>query len=94
MSEGFAVSTTMTRAKMNRILANHRAAERDAEFFIAHPELLEPYRGEWIVTHAGRVVAHSLDGSEAARQAPATDYPGPSFFYLPTREELAGFHII
>lgn len=84
----------MSAARRERILAVHRAAERDAAFFAAHPELLDPYRGQWVVTHERRVIAHSPDGSEAARLAPAEKYPGSSIFYLPTREELEGVFIL
>ena len=88
------MSDTFPAEKRERLLAVHRAAERDAEFFATHPELLEPYRGQWIVTHEGRVVAHSPDGSAAARLAPAEKYPGSSIFYLPTREELEGVFVL
>ena len=85
---------TMTDAKRERLLAIHRAAERDAAFFAEHPELLEPYRGQWVVTYDCRVIAASPDGSEAARRAPAKDYPGSSIFYMPTLEELEGILVI
>ena len=84
----------MSASKLEQLIASHRAAERDTAFFVAHPELLEPYRGEWIVTHECRVIAHSPDGSEVARLAPARDYPGSSMFYLPTHEELKGIWVI
>jgi hypothetical protein len=83
----------MPASKKERILAVHRAAERDAAFFAEHPELLEPYRGQWVVAHEGRVIAHSPDGAGLAERAPAHKYPGSSIFYLPTREELEGVFI-
>lgn len=88
------MSTTISPAKLERIRAVHRAAERDAAYFATHPELLDPYRGQWVVTHEGRVIAHSPDGSQAARSAPAEKYPGSSIFYLPTVEEIAGVRIL
>lgn len=47
-----------------------------------------------VVTHEGRVIAHSPDGSGLAKRAPADKYPGSSIFYLPIREELEGVFII
>jgi hypothetical protein len=85
---------TMSASKLEQLKASHQATERDTAFFIAHPELLEPYRGQWIVIHECRVIAHSPDGSGLAERAPLHKYPGSSMFYLPTREELEGVWVI
>lgn len=74
--------------KQELILAVHRVAEAERAWLAQHPEVLEPYRGQWVLVHNHRVVAHSPDGSEVARLAPARDYPGAIFEYIRTREEL------
>lgn len=70
-----------------QLLRDFRAAEHVAEHFARHPELLEPYRGHWVVTHGGRVVAHARDGSSIAKRHTVRDFPGSRMFYVPTREE-------
>ena len=70
-----------------RILAVLRKAERERDWLARHPEVLAPYRGQWVVVHDHRVVAHSPDGAEAARLAPTSEYPGAVFEYIPTLEE-------
>lgn len=77
-------------SKKERILAVLRAGQRDDEMLAQNPGALEPYRGQWVVTHEGRVIAHSPDAAEAARQATAADYPGSHLRYVPTREEREG----
>jgi hypothetical protein len=74
-------------SKEERILAVLRAGERDDELLAQNPGVLEPFRGQWVVTHEGRVIASSPDGGEAARQASAADYPGSHLRYVPTRDE-------
>ena len=70
-----------------------RQGEADGEWLAQHPEVLEPFRGEWVVVHGGRIVAHSPDGREAAQSAPTSQYPGALLEYVPTREEASAPHI-
>lgn len=74
--------------KEELILEVHRVAEAERAWLGQHPEVLEPYRGQWVLVHNHRVVANSPDGLEVARLAPAADYPGAIFEYIPTLEEL------
>ena len=76
------------------LLDDYRTAERAAKHFARHPELLEPYRGQWVITHEGRVIAHSPDGSAIAGRHTVADYPGSRMFYVPTREEAAAVLIL
>lgn len=71
-----------------------RSGERDREWLAAHPTALDPYRGEWVVIHEGRVVAHHRDGRRLARLANARSHPGSSILYVPTREEAEAVHIL
>ena len=64
-----------------------RQGEADRLWLAEHPEILEPYRGEWVAVHKGRVVAHSPDGPDVGRQVSAGDYPGCLFFRVSTHEE-------
>ena len=70
-----------------------RQGEADGEWLAQHPEVLEPYRGQWVVVHKGQIVAHSPDGREAAREGNARTYPGAWLFYVPTREEAEAVRI-
>ncbi|MGH2354208.1 MAG: DUF5678 domain-containing protein [Chloroflexota bacterium] len=70
-----------------------RQGDMDNRWLEEHPEALEPYRGEWVVVHNKRVVAHSRDGREAARAGNVHRYPGGSLFYVPTREESEAIRI-
>jgi hypothetical protein len=70
-----------------------RQGERDREWLAAHPGVLEPYRGEWVVVHKGQIVAHSPDGRELARMAPASRHPGALLEYVPTREAAEAVHV-
>jgi hypothetical protein len=70
-----------------------RQGERDRAWLEQHPGVLEPYRGEWVVIYEARVVAHSPDGREVARQASARLYPGSTLLYVPTLEESAGIRV-
>lgn len=84
-------STSMSKAmpatKKEHILAVLRAGQRDDELLAQNPSVLEPYLGQWVVTHEGRVIAHSPDGAGLAERASARDYPGSAVRYVPTREE-------
>jgi hypothetical protein len=68
--------------------------EADWQWLAEHPEILEPYRGEWVVVHKRQVLAHSPDGREAGRQVSAGTYPGCLFFRVPTREEAEAVRIL
>lgn len=81
-------------SKDEQLLQDFRAAERDAEHFARHPELLEPHRGEWVITQRGRVVAHSPDGSAIAKRHTVREFPGSRMFYVPTREEAGAVLIL
>jgi hypothetical protein len=71
-----------------------RQGEADGEWLAQHPEVLEPFRGQWVAVHGGRIVAHSLDGREVARQANTREYPGAWIFYVPTRKEAEAVRIL
>jgi hypothetical protein len=71
-----------------------RSGERDREWLAAHPAALEPYRGEWVVIHERRVVAHDQDGRRLARLANARSHPGSSVLYVPRREEAEAVQIL
>lgn len=85
---------TVAMSKEEQLLQDFRAAEQDAEHFARHPELLEPYRGQWVITHRTRVIAHSPDGSAIARRHTVRDHPGSRMFYVPTREEAGAVLIL
>ncbi len=76
-----------------QMLGAMRQGEADGEWLAQHPEVLEPFRGEWVAVHGGRIVAHSPDGREVARAAPTSRFPGALIEYVPTREEADAVHI-
>ncbi len=75
------------------LLAAMRQGEADRQWLDKHPDVLQPYRGQWVVAHRGRVVAHSADGREVAGTASASRYPAALLEYVPTREEAEAMHI-
>lgn len=77
-----------------RMLEAMRQGQADNEWLQEHPEALKPYRGEWVVVHDRRVVAHSPDGREAARAVDPRTHPGASIFYVPTFEEAEAVRIL
>lgn len=77
-----------------RLIEAIRQGEIDDRWLEAHPEALEPYRGEWVVVYQERVIAHAPDAREVARLVPAAQYPGSTMFYVPTREESAAVRIL
>ena len=88
------MSKTAPASKKERILAVLSAGARDDELLARNPGVLEPYRGQWVVTYGGRVVAHSPDGAGLAERASARDYPGSSVRYVPTREEEEAVRVV
>jgi hypothetical protein len=88
------MADTVTRVKVPpEVIEVLRQGESDDRWLQEHLEILEPYRGEWVVVHGRRVVAHAPDGRDVARVAPASDYPGALLLYVPTREEARAVHI-
>ena len=77
-----------------QMLEAMRQGEADGEWLAQHPEVLEPFRGEWVAVHGCRIVAHSPDGREVARQANTREYPGAWVFYVPTPEEAEAVRIL
>ena len=75
------------------LLAAMRQGEADDRWLQEHPEALAPYRGQWVVIHRRRVVAHSGATPDVARAAPADKYPGALLLYVPTEEEAGAVHI-
>jgi hypothetical protein len=71
-----------------------RQGQLDNQWLEEHPEALDPYRGEWVVVHSRRIVAHFADGREAAREGNADKYPGGTLFYVPTDEEANAIRIV
>ena len=90
-----AIGATMaTRANVtDQMLAAMRVGEVNREWVDEHPEVLEAHRGEWVVVHEGRVVAHSPDGVEAARVIPERALSGALLEYVPTRAEADAVHL-
>jgi hypothetical protein len=88
------MADTITRGKVSsELLAVMRQGEADDRWLQEHPEALAPYRGEWVVIHGRRVVAHSGQTPDVARAAPADKYPGALLLYVPTEEEARAVHI-
>lgn len=77
-----------------QMLEAMRQSQADNRWLEQHPEALEPYRGEWVVVYRQQVIAHSRDGREVARAAPASLYPGSTMFRVPTREESEAVRIL
>jgi hypothetical protein len=75
------------------VLEALRRGALDREWVDEHPEVLEPYRGQWVVIHNRRIVAHSPDAAEAARAAPAARYNGGLLEYVPAREATPAVHV-
>ncbi len=75
-------------------LAAMRQGEADREWIEAHPEVLEPFRGQWVVVHQRQVVAHSADAWDAALRGSTDRYPGCLLIHVPTREEAAAVHVL
>ena len=71
-----------------------RQSEADRQWLAAHPRVLDRYRGQWVVVHKGRIVAHSPDGSDLAREGDARAYPGALVFRVPTKEEAEAVRIL
>jgi hypothetical protein len=76
------------------IVAVLKTAEQERDWLAQHPEVLAPYRGQWVLVHDHRVVAHSADGLEVARLAPTSEYPGAVFEYIPTIEEREAIRVL
>lgn len=76
-----------------KMLEAMHQGEMDRQWLEENPGVLEPYRGQWVVIHKGRIMAHSPDGREVARAAPAACYSGALLEYVPTREEAESIHI-
>jgi len=75
-----------------QMLEAMRQGEADREWLEEHPEVLGPFRGQWVVVHKRQIVAHSPDGREVAGAAPASRYPGALLEYVPSREEAQAVH--
>jgi hypothetical protein len=89
------MSTTMPASKRKRVAALLAAAEHNEQLMARNPPgWLEPYRGQWVVIHVGKVVAHSPDGSGPREAAPPEKYPGALLERVPTREELEGVLVV
>jgi len=69
------------------------SGERDDRWLQEHPEVLAPHRGQWVVVHGRRIVAHSAETPDGAQAAPAAKYPGTLLLYVPTEEEARAVHI-
>jgi hypothetical protein len=76
-----------------QMLAAMRQGEADREWLADHPDVLDPFRGQWVVVHNRRVVAHSPDGREVAAAASTSRYPGALLEYVPSREEAEAVHL-
>jgi hypothetical protein len=77
-----------------QMLAAMRQGEIDNEWLRTHQEALEPFRGQWVVVHDRRVVAHSPDGRAAARAVDPRTHPGATIFYVPTHAEAEAVRIL
>jgi hypothetical protein len=88
------MAETAERKKVSpAVIEAMREGERAVQWLQEHPEALAPYRGEWIVIHGVRIVAHSADAAEVARAAPSERYPGGLLLYVETEEEARTVHV-
>jgi hypothetical protein len=88
------MADTMQRVKVTpEVIEAMRLGQEDDRWLQEHHEVLEPYRGQWVVIHRQRVVAHSSATPDVARAAPAAKYPGALLLYVPTHEEAQAVRI-
>lgn len=88
------MSKTALVGKEARILAVLKKHQREWDWLAEHPEVLAPYRGQWVLVDAHRVVAHSPDGREVTKVARASEYAGAVFEYIPTLEEREAIRVL
>ncbi len=71
-------------------------AEEDWVWIIHRPELLESYRGEYVVIWNKQIIAHGADPRAVRAQTEATPYWHEPFlsFRVPTREESESILIL
>lgn len=85
----------MAASKRKQVAALLAAAERDRELMAQNPPgWLEPYRGQWVLIHEGKVVAHSPDGSGLTHAAMRRAYPHALLERVPSREEMEGVLVV
>lgn len=77
-----------------QMLEAMRQGEQDRAWLAQQPDVLVPYRGQWVVVHKRQIVAHSPDGQGLARHGDARTHPGALVFYVPTREAAAAVRIL
>jgi hypothetical protein len=88
-------SKTTPAVTREQVAAMFRAAERNERLMAQNPPgWLDPYRGQWVIIHEGKVIAHSPDGSGLAEAAPPDAYPGSLLERVPTREESKGVLVV
>lgn len=80
--------------KQSRILAVLKKYKQERDWLAEHPEVLAPYRGQWVLVHDHRVIGHSPDGLELASMARASEYAGAVFEYIPTLEEREAIRVL
>ena len=76
-----------------RVMETLRLGEQDDAWIEQHREALEACRGEWVVSHSGRVEAHAHDGREVVRLADARHYPVSTPVRMPALGEGDTVHI-
>ncbi|MGH2355033.1 MAG: hypothetical protein ACRDI2_09875 [Chloroflexota bacterium] len=66
------------------------------EWILHHPELLEPYRGEYVVIWRQQIVAHGRDPVAVRAQLDSGPYSREPFlaFRVPAREEGDGILVL
>lgn len=89
------MSDTMSPSRREQVSALLAAAERDQELMAKNPPgWLDPYRGQWVLIHEGKVVAHSPDGSGLASPELREKYPYALLERVLSREELEGVLVV
>ncbi len=76
----------------DRTQAQWERSGENWEWIVQHPELLEPFRGEYVVIWQRRILAHGQDPAAVRAQVQATPCWNEPFlaFRAPTRDEIDG----
>ena len=77
-----------------KTVAAIRRGRNDAQWLQGNAHVLDAFRGEWVVVHDKKVVAHARDGRVAAREGNAQRFPGATLIYVPTDQESEAVRIL
>ena len=76
--------------------ASRRQSSDNWDWIVAHPEVLEPYRGEYVAIWDKQVVLHGKDPyalHDALKAGPLWEKP-LLVFRVPTRDEVDGILVL